>query len=336
MKDVLNEKRTNIRIRDIEVYHGSKIIDNSFYIEHFKKQGKDITHFLEDICGRKKRYLIDEKKENSLTMAQEVCKKLLKKSKLEGKEIDMIVFSSVLPQYVSPPCSVIIHNTIEGKMDCFCQDININCAGMTYALDMIYRNMSANSNINKVLLVGSDYLNFQISPDDTSCYGQFGDAACALILEKTEEECGLIDSKPIVHSDGISDIVFPKCGFTNIFEGKKEDFLAVWNVEECPWLDTAIISMKDLINENNLELNDISMFCLSQYTYKNIEYLREKLNITEKNSLYIGDTYGYTGTTSPFIALYTAIENGQVKRGDNVMLWTVGAGYFHIAVLLKY
>lgn len=336
MKDVLKTKMTNIKIRDIEVYHGSKIVDNSFYIEHFKKQGKDITHFLEDICGRKKRYLIDEKNENSLTMAKEVCKKVLEKSNLEGKDIDMIIFSSVLPQYVSPPCSIIIHNTIEGKKECFCQDINMNCAGMTYALDLIYRYMSSNSNINKVLLVGSDYLNFQISHEDTSCYGQFGDASCAVILERTEEDSGLVDSKVAVHSNGISDIVFPKCGFTNIFEGKKEDFLAFWNVEECPWLDIAITNMKDLLSENSLKVNDISMFCLSQYTYKNIEYIREKLNISEKNSIYIGDTYGYTGTTSPFIALYTAIKNNQIHHGDYVMLWTVGAGYFHIAVLLKY
>jgi len=336
MNDILKQNMANIKIRDIEVYHGSKVVDNSFYIDHFKKQGKDITHFLEDVAGRKKRYLIDEKSENSLTMAKEACKRVLEKSKLEGKDIDMIIFSSVLPQYVSPPCSIIIHNTINGKMDCFCQDINLNCAGMTYSLDLIYRYMSANNKINKVMLVGSDYLNFQISPNDTSCYGQFGDASCAVILERTDEDCGLIDSKVTVHSNGISDIVFPKCGFTNIFEGKKEDFLAYWNVEECPWLDTAITNMSNLLSENNLTVDDISMFCLSQYTYKNINYLREKLGIPKKNSIYIGDIYGYTGTTSPFIALYSAIENGQVNRGDYVMLWTVGAGYFHVAVLLKY
>lgn len=44
----------NIKIRDIEVYHGSKVVDNSYYIEHFKKLGKDIKHFLEDVTGRKK------------------------------------------------------------------------------------------------------------------------------------------------------------------------------------------------------------------------------------------------------------------------------------------
>lgn len=48
----------NIKIRDIEVYHGSKVIDNSYYIEHFKKLGKDIKHFLEDITGREKRDLL--------------------------------------------------------------------------------------------------------------------------------------------------------------------------------------------------------------------------------------------------------------------------------------
>ena len=48
------------------------------------------------------------------------------------------------------------------------------------------------------------------------------------------------------------------------------------------------------------------------------------------------DTYGYTGTTSPFIAFYEGIRNGQVKRGDYVVFCTVAAGSTHISLLLKY
>ena len=60
------------------------------------------------------------------------------------------------------------------------------------------------------------------------------------------------------------------------------------------------------------------------------------LNISESNSLYIGDAYGYTGTSSPFIVLYEAIKNNKVKRGDYIMFWTIAAGTSHIALLLKY
>ena len=43
----------NVKIRNIEVYHGKNIVGNDYYIEHFKKQGKDVEKFLEETMGRK-------------------------------------------------------------------------------------------------------------------------------------------------------------------------------------------------------------------------------------------------------------------------------------------
>ncbi|MBE3649126.1 3-oxoacyl-[acyl-carrier-protein] synthase III C-terminal domain-containing protein, partial [Paenibacillus polymyxa] len=52
--------------------------------------------------------------------------------------------------------------------------------------------------------------------------------------------------------------------------------------------------------------------------------------------IYVGDRYGYTGTSSPFIALYEGIGSGRIRRGDHVLFWTIGAGYQLVAMLFKY
>lgn len=332
LKNIMN----NIKIREIEVYHGSRIVDNSYYIEHFKKLGKDIKHFLEDVTGRKKRYLLADKNENSLTMAINASKKVLQKSNLNGDAIDMIIYSSVLPEFVSPPSSIIIHNHIKGKSSCFCHDMNVNCAGMIYALDLAGRYMSSNNHVNKVLIVGSDYLTPQTDPDNELCNGQYGDAACAIILEKTSGDSKLIDTKVTVDSSAMDNIVFPRCGFSNMYDAHKEDLWAKWVPFKASWLDSAIENINLLLSENNLTISDISHFCLSQFCYSNIEYIREHLNISPDKSIFVGDTYGYTGTSSPFIVFYEALKQGKIKRGDYVILWTVGAGTLHIASLIKY
>lgn len=102
------------------------------------------------------------------------------------------------------------------------------------------------------------------------------------------------------------------------------------------WIDGAIENINSILGKNNLCINDISMFCFSQITIRNIVTFRKKMGIPEEKSIYIGDTYGYTGATSPFIALYEGIKNGQVKHGDYVVLCTVAAGSAHISLLLKY
>lgn len=326
----------NIKIKGIEVYHGSDVIDNSYYIEHFKKQGKDIKHFWEDVMGRKYRYHINSSKENSLTMAINASAKVLEKTNLKGSDMDMIIYSSVLPEYVAPPSSIILHNAIGGKHSCFCHDINVNCLGMTYSLDYIYRYMQSNDKINKVLLVGSDYLNPQVSPDNELCYGQYGDAACAVIFERTAEDCKLLGTEITVNSASNEDVRFPMCGFSNIYTAAPHEITTKWEAYDTSWLDGAIENMNAILSANNLTVSDISMFCFSQFSYGNIVYLREKMNISPENSMYIGDKYGYTGTSSPFIALYESIKADKVKHGDYVMFWTVGAGTIHMAILIKY
>jgi 3-oxoacyl-[acyl-carrier-protein] synthase-3 len=112
--------------------------------------------------------------------------------------------------------------------------------------------------------------------------------------------------------------------------------LTVWKPFECPIIDDAVSNMKAVLKECNLTVNDISMFCFSQYVIKTINEYRRRLGIDESKSLYIGDKYGYTGTSSPFIVLYEALQNGSVKRGDYVMFWTVGAGSENISMIFKY
>lgn len=326
----------NIRIRNIEIYHGKKVVGNDYYIEHFRKQGKDIKHFMEETMQRKYRYEIDEKIENSLTMAIESSRKVLKEANLNGKDIDMIVFSGMLSEYGSPTSALLIHSEIGGKEECFCHDINGNCIGMTYALDFVNRYMSSNPRVNRALLVGSDLLRIQVSPNDSSGYGQYGDASCALILEKRKEDSKLIDSRISVNTEFINFVRFPKCGFSHIYDAKKEDIYVDWKPFGAWWIDGAIKNIKELLSQNNLTTNDISMFCFSQIAKKNILHFREELGLPEEKSLYLADKYGYTGTTSPFLVLYEGIKSGQIKRGDYLIFSTVAAGSTHITLLLKY
>lgn len=326
-----------IKIKDISVCHGGKVVDNDTYIEHFKERGKDIEHFLHDVIGRDKRYLFDSEDDNSLSFAISAAKKVLNKSGYTGDDMDMIVFSSQLPEYIAPPSCMHIHEAIGGKSECVCYDINVNCAGMTVSLEHVSKYMSVSQNVKRALIVGCDYINLTVNPESEYTYGHYGDASCAIILEKTEEECGLIDSLYDVKSLEHNNILFPGCGFSKLFKvDDKEELKLRWTPFESNVPKTATDSIIKILNRNNLDVGEIRMFCLSQYVLRNIEEIRKVLGIDESKSIYIGDEYGYTGTSSPFIAFYEAIERGLIKRGDKIVFWTVGAGAENITVLYQY
>ena len=331
-----NKDIKNICIKGIEIYYPENIVDVETIIDNHKKNGDDIEVEIKSFFGKKNLRIIDNNKENSLTMAIEASKKVLKSNNLKGADIDMIAFSSLFPEYLSPPSSVLIHQAIKGKSSAICYDINANCIGMSFSLIQIYMQMQSDPKLNRVLLVGCDTMSMHLQKNTPLADACLGDAACAIILEKTEEDSKLIDYKYYIDSITYTkEIMFPKCGSSHIYDVPEEERRLAFG-EPDAGMELVSDYIKNILSENNLTVDDISTFCFSQFAIYYIKYLEHSLSIPDEKCIYIGDKLGYTATTSPFIALYYAIKEKKIKRGDYIFIWTVGAGIQHVFALIKY
>ncbi|WOE30563.1 MULTISPECIES: hypothetical protein [unclassified Acinetobacter] len=67
---------TGIKISAVEMYHPATIRDNDFYLNKFEDKNQ-LKHIFNKV-GRNTRFVIDNKEENSLTMAMNASEKLLK------------------------------------------------------------------------------------------------------------------------------------------------------------------------------------------------------------------------------------------------------------------
>ncbi|MGE8207656.1 3-oxoacyl-[acyl-carrier-protein] synthase III C-terminal domain-containing protein [Heyndrickxia sp. NPDC080065] len=327
---------TSIKIKEVEIYHPENVVNNDHYIQHFKEKGKDITEFLE-VMGKKERYIIDNDTENGLTMGIESAKRVLKKANMSGKDIDYIVFSTQVPEMTFPTNALYVHDAIGAKENTISIDSNGNCAGMTIAVEQACRYMLSNDDISTALVVGSDYLSLVANPEEEITYALYGDAACAVILEKTEEDTGFIDAKYHVFTKNIDKIIFPENGLTKTLRGSSDSKFVHFELFDASFGTPITCDLiHDLLSKHQLEISDISAFCLSQFTLNDKIKIQEHFGIEENKVIYIGDRFAYTGTSSPFIAFYQGIKDGRIKRGDHVLFWTVGAGHQFIAMLFKY
>lgn len=328
-----------IKIKEIAIYHPENAVDNEFYIEHFKKtQDVDLTSFLENVLGRKSRYIIDNDDENSLTMGVEASKKALAQADMQAEDLDMIMFSSQVPEYTFPTNAVMLHREIGAGEKTGVIDSNANCSGMTIALDQASRFLLSHTHLNNLLLVGSDYLSLLANPEDSITYPNFGDVAVAVILEKVEDEnAGLLDSMYFTDSSNFDRVTYPQNGLSKAVNGKGSfDYMQWLPFDGDVSIANAQIMIKELLERNNMTPNDVNAYCLSQFAISNINLLQEHFNVEKEKMIFVGDEFGYTGTTSPLLALYRGITDGRIKRGDTVLFWTVGVGYHLIAVLYKY
>ena len=91
-------------------------------------------------------------------------------------------------------------------------------------------------------------------------------------------------------------------------------------------------SVKDVL-EN---MKNINLMCISQFAQSNWKKFVEASSVPEERIPYIGDIYGYTGASSPLLALKNGIERKMVKRGDMIVMWTFGAGNQQVVLVLEY
>lgn len=328
------------KISQIEIYYGKKTVPAKDYIEHFERMGIDSTSLTNKVFGRKSLSEADDETESSLTMGLTVAKNVLNKAGLTGEDIDLVIFSSQLGEFLVPPISTIIHKEIGGKQNALCYDLNVNCIGMTVALEHTIKYMNASPNIKRALVVGSEYLTPTVNPIDPTTYGVFGDGACAIILEQTTEDCGLIESKYSIFNELVDNMVYPPCGMKKIMKPNSPISIEELAIDIKPlrgnWGQLAIQDIKDVIKNSGILKDDIAMICASQLSLSNINMVREALDIPMEKIPQVSVYHGYTGTTSPFMVLYEAIKNKTVQRGDYILFWTIGGGLQSVSVLIKY
>jgi 3-oxoacyl-[acyl-carrier-protein] synthase-3 len=329
---------TGIRIKDIDIYHPSNKVGNDFFIKHFDEKGIDIRGLLAAL-GRDTRYSINNEEENSLTMAFEAASNVLEKNGLTGADIDLIAYASQTPEYIFPTNSLMIHRLINGASHTICIDSNANCAGMTASVEQVSRQMQANPRIKRALVIGSDYVAPHADKNDPVYYANFGDAAAAVLLERDDNAVGFIDSIYQTDTCVYGNSMFPAEGLANL--GRKGVAAGEFNVKFIPFddsicVDAAAESLRTLLSNNNIAPESIKAACFSQLSLPNILGVCDKVGLDHDVAVYIGDEFGYTSTSSPFIALYKAVTTGKIVRGDKVLFWTVGAGWQNVAFVIEY
>ncbi|MCT4619698.1 MAG: hypothetical protein N4A62_09965 [Marinisporobacter sp.] len=325
-------KYQNINIIGTGIYHPTNIVKNEPFVEHFKKQNIDIVGLLKK-TGKKNRYIIENKEENSLTMAIHSSQNALENAKVLPEELDIIVFVSDMPEYLSPSNALIIQNKIEAINAHRVYDINSNCLGMITALDQLNAMMKVNKNLKKALIVGSIVSSDIARSDCPVIYPMGGDASVAIVLESKEEEIkrGVISSKYLTLSKYYNKALSPACGMTKAKtdEVSSYDRRIKWipfNMEFCPEIWVKMI--KEFSKECNFEIEEIEQYFISQLTINYLKNTAKLLGIKKYKEKfpYIADEFGYTGATSPFLAMHRFLENKDIQSGAKSIIASVGTG----------
>lgn len=287
--------------------------------------------------GIKERHILKQEGEGTSYMGERAVKELLKKTNTKPEEVDLLICATVTPDHIFPATANIIADKV-GIKNGFGFDINAGCSGFLYALATASRYVESGM-YNKVVVVGADKMSSIVDYTDRAVAPIFGDGAGAVMLEPTNEEYGVMDM--MLHSDGVGrQHLHQKAGGSvkppsHQTVDAREHYIYQEGQAVFKWAVSKMADVSvEMMKKHNLSADDIRYLVPHQANMRIISATAHRMGLNpEKVMINIGK---YGNTTAATLPLCIWDYEKELKKGDNLILSTFGAGFTWGALYLKW
>jgi len=273
----------------------------------------------------------------SSDMAVAAVGALLKKKDIDPMEIDLVIFTTVTPDYVFPATANVVCDKL-GMKNAWGYDLNAACCGFLYGLSTGTQFIETGK-YKKVIVIGADKMSSIVDYQDRTTCVIFGDGGGAVLLEPNTEGYGIHDF--LLHSDGSGrhhliqpaggsrrppsiETVEKRMHFVQQ-DGKTVFKFAVTNMAE--------VSRK-IMEKNNLDSEDIAWLVPHQANLRIIDATAQRMGLPKEKIMI--NIHNYGNTTTGTLPLCMWNYEDQIKKGDKLILAAFGGGFTWGALYLSW
>ena len=287
--------------------------------------------------GISERRILKDKTKGSAFMAAEAAQSLLAKKNIDPMDIELIIVATVTPDHQYPATANIVADMI-GAKNSWGFDVQAACSSFIYALHTATKFIESGTH-KKILVIGSDKMSSIIDYSDRGTSILFGDAAGAVLLEPGDYENGIIDARMYVDGSGKKFLYQPAGGsvlpasFKTVLN--KQHYVSM---EGQQVFKVAVVKMAEVAEEmmlrNNLTADDVAYLVPHQANKRIIEACAERMGIGMDKVMLNINKYGNTTSATLPLCLYE--WESKLKKGDNLILTTFGAGFTWGGMYIKW
>ena len=287
--------------------------------------------------GIKERRLAEGDERNS-DLAIKAGRQALRDAKLKPSDLDLILVATISPDSSFPSVACLVQKAIHAH-NAAAFDISAACSGFLYAI--ITGKQFIQSGLYKnVLVIASEKITTYVDWNDRGTCVLFGDGAGACVLSPVKGDRGIISD--YMHAQGsFGDLMMVKTRDRKPLDQKTSMMkLPHISMQGKELLKVAVNSMAEAVEiavkKAKMKLSDIDCVVPHQANDRIISAVAKKLGLP-KDKIFVNiDQYGNMSAASIAVALYEAVEQKRIKRGDNVVLVTFGAGVVSAANVVKW
>ena len=280
--------------------------------------------------GIKERLVISSEKLEDLAVI--AANKALEDANLTAKDIDFIICSNVVNEYVTPALSCII----QGKIGATCPtlDINAACAGFIFAMDMAEDKIRCKKAKN-ILIVCAEEPSRMVSWQNRSTCVLFGDGAGAAVVSEGDELKAIR-----LTTSSLTDVLYYQRSLEPTpYISKEENYEPLVMRGREVFKHAVTNSCRDirkLLNETGLEAQDIKYYVLHQANRRIIDSIRNFLGVDEERVPHNVERYGNISSAALPALLDELNREGKLEKGDKLVFSAFGAGFTTGACVIEW
>ncbi len=263
----------------------------------------------------------------------------IQKRGISKDEIDMVIVGTVTPDYMFPSTAAVVQDKL-GLKNAWGFDISAACSGFIFSL-ITAAKMVESGQAKKVLLCGADKMTSILNLKDRAQAILFGDGAGVCIIEKSEDDTGITDN--ILHIDGSGGkhlIQYAGGSARPASEETVQNNMHYIYQEGQPVFKAAVAGMADvsveIMERNGLSSETIDWLVPHQANLRIITATAKRMGLDPEKVMINIDKYGNTTAGTIPICLSEWYESGKLKKGQNLVLSSFGAGFTWGSILMKW
>ena len=324
-----------VEIKSLATYVPPRLLTNA----DLEKMVETTDEWIMQRTGIRQRHIVDPGVATS-DLAAEAAKEAIRRAGLTPADIDLIIVGTVTPDMLFPSTACLVQHKI-GATKAWGFDLSAACSAFTYALT-VGSQLVAAGGVKNALVIGADVMSSIIDYTDRATCVLFGDGAGAVVLGPSNDpNIGILDFEHMIDGGGGAALCMPAGGsrmpashetVDQRLHYVKQDGQTVFKFAV---RNTGEICER-LLKRNNLTGEDLDLFVSHQANKRIIMSAAERIGMPEEKVVINIDRFGNTTAATIPLALNDAVESGRLKKGNLIMLTSVGAGFTVGSLLVRW
>jgi 3-oxoacyl-[acyl-carrier-protein] synthase-3 len=289
--------------------------------------------------GIRERHIVDPGVGTS-DLAKEASLEAIRRAGLTPDDIDLIVVGTVTPDMLFPSTACLLQHKI-GASHAWGFDVSAACSAFAYSLTVGSQLIAAGS-VKYALIVGADVMSSILDYTDRTTCVLFGDGAGAVVLGRSDGDAmGILDFVHEIDGSGGAALCMPAGGSLRPASHETVDKRMHFVKQDGQTVfKFAVRRTGDLcdrlLKRNGVTADEIDLFVSHQANRRIIEAVAERVGVDRSKVIINIERFGNTTAGTIPLALNDAVEQGRLKKGDLVLVASVGAGFTVGAILLRW